>query len=75
MSVIFSEGHEAVTVSNELLELLSAAYQQQGRIVEIPRAVVEGSCFDLSSETSNEINAIRRRERTASTQTLSFSFA
>ena len=75
MNIIFSKGYEASAVSDELFQLISDAYVKQGTAVEIPSAALQGSCFDLSSETSEEINTIRRRERTVSTETLSFSFA
>jgi len=76
MSVIFSlQEHEAIAVSAELSELVSNAYRHQGTVVQIPAEVVKKSYSDLSSKTTDEINAIRRRERTVSTQTLSFSFA
>lgn len=75
MSFVFAKGYDASTVSEELLEVVSNAYAHQGTVVEIPSTVIENSRFDLSSETTDEIMAIRRRERTVSTQTLSFSFA
>lgn len=75
MSFIISlQGHDAVAISEEVRQLVSTAYQQ-GRIVTIPADIVEKSCADLSSQTSDEILAIRRRERAVSAQTLSFSFA
>lgn len=76
MNVIFSiKGHEAVVVSQELRDLVSDAYAHQGKGVAIPAEIVKESCADLSSKTTDEILAIRRRERTVSSQTLSFSFA
>lgn len=68
-------GHDKVTVSNELRDLMSNAYSHQGTVVTIPANVVMESCADLSSKTATEILAIRRRERAISAETLSFSFA
>lgn len=76
MSIIYSlKGHEAVAVSKELRDLVSSAYAQQGKVVPIPAEIVKKSCAELSSKTTDEILAIRRRERAVSSQTLSFSFA
>ncbi len=77
MSIVFSlqQGQEAMAVSKELRELVSSAYAQQGKVVAVPAEIVEKSCADLSSKTTDEILAIRRRERAVSSQTLSFSFA
>ena len=75
MRAIFSAGLEAVAVSEELLQLLNSAYEHQGQPVDIPRAVVDNSGVSASAQTAGEINAIRRSERTVSTQTLSFCFA
>ena len=76
MSIILSiQGYEAAAVSEELRELVSNAYTHQGTVIAIPEEILRESCFDALSTTSDEINAIRRRERTVSTQTLSFSFA
>ncbi len=76
MSVILSlQGLEAVTVSEELLALVSSAYARQGQVVEVPAEVVKDSCAELSSKATDEILAIRRHERAVSSQTLSFSFA
>jgi hypothetical protein len=77
MSIILSlqQGHEAVVVSEELRELVSRAYAHQGKMVEVPAEIVKQSIAELSSKTTDEILAIRRRERAVSSQTLSFSFA
>ncbi len=76
MNVIFSiKGHEAGAVSKELRDLVSNAYAQQGKGVAIPAEIVKDSCADLSLKTTDEILAIRRRERTVSSETLSYSFA
>lgn len=76
MSVILSlQGHGAVTVSKELLALVSSAYARQGQVVEVPADVVRESCAELSSKATEEILAIRRHERAVSAQTLAFSFA
>lgn len=76
MSFVLSiKEHEAVAVSKEMRDLVSSAYAQQGRVVVVPAEIMKDSCADLSSKTANEIQAIRRRERAVSSQTLSFSFA
>lgn len=76
MSIIFyTQGLEAVAVSQELRDLASDAYKQQGTVVEIPAAYVKQSCLELSTKTTDEIVAIRKRERAVSSETLSFSFA
>jgi len=75
MNIIISlQGHEALAVSDEMRQLVATAYHK-GTVVAIPASVIEKSCADLSSETSDDIQAIRRRERAVSSETLSFSFA
>lgn len=76
MSIALSiQEFEAVAASKELRDLVSSAYAQQGKVVVIPAEIVKNSCADLSTKTASEIQSIRRRERTVSSQTLSFSFA
>lgn len=60
MNIIISlEGHEALPVSEEMRQLVATAYHR-GIVVAIPASVIESSCADLSSETSDAIKAIRR---------------
>lgn len=76
MSTVLSiKVREVTSMSEELQELLANAYNQQGHLVEIPEAMVEGVHAGLSLEVADEILAIRRRERAVSAQTLAFSFA
>ncbi len=77
MNIVFSlqQGHDVMVVSEELRKVVSEAYKHQGAGVKIPAEIVKNSCAELSYRTTDEILAIRRRERAVSPQTLSFSFA
>jgi hypothetical protein len=64
-----------VAVSDELMQLVTRAFEVHGQSVEIPAAVVRDACGDLSSKTTDQILEIRKRERAVSNQTLGLRFA
>lgn len=75
MSIIFSIQRHEATAPLELRQLVSSAYAKKGTAVHIPQEALKNTCSDLPSKTTDEILAIRRRERAVSSQTLAFSFA
>lgn len=76
MSVTFSfEDRDFGAASEAMRRIVSSAYAQKGKSVQIPSDVVKDSCGDLSAKTADEILAIRRQERAVSSKTLAFSFS
>lgn len=76
MNATFSfQDQDVGTMTDAMRAVVSSAYAQKGKSVQIPSDVVRDSCDDLVVKTTNEILAIRRHERAVSSKTLAFSFS
>lgn len=76
MNATFSfQDQDVGTMTDAMRAVVSSAYAQKGKSVQIPSDVARDSCDDLVVKTTKEILAIRRHERAVSSKTLAFSFS